>query len=75
MPSSGTGRERAVAAAMDGRAVLIDGRDALKELTLLVSAIDRRNLWCELAWEPETAQAEAHRAVARVRRALDAAGM
>ena len=45
--------------------------DALKDLALLVRAIDRRNLWPELAWEPEQAAADARRAVARVRRALE----
>ncbi len=65
--------QRAVGAALDGRAVILDGGDALRELALLVRAIDRRNLWHEIAWEPEAAQAEAHRAVARIRRALEQA--
>ena len=34
-------------------------------------AIDHANLWHELAWEPEQAAADARRAVARVRRALE----
>ncbi len=66
-------QQQAVGAALDERAILIDGGDALKELALLVRAIDRRNLWHEIAWEPEAAQAEAHRAVARIRRALEQA--
>ncbi len=64
-------RQRAVAAELDERAILIDGADGLKVLALLVRAIDRRNLWPEIAWEPEAAQAEAHQAVARARRALE----
>jgi hypothetical protein len=46
-------RQQAVGAALDDTAVVIDGGDALKDLALLVRAIDRRNLWPELAWEPE----------------------
>ncbi len=64
-------QQQAVGTALDGRAIVIDGGDALRELAFLVRAIDRRNLWHEIAWEPEAAQAEAHRAVARVRRALE----
>ena len=63
-------RQQAVGAAMDDAAILAAGRDAANELALLVRAISRRHLWHEIAWEPEAAQAEAHRAVARVRRAL-----
>jgi len=44
---------------------------ALKRLALLVSAIDRRHLWHEIAWEPEQAAADAHRDLAIVRRALE----
>lgn len=36
-------------------------------------AISRRRLWAEIAWEPERAEAEALRDVARVRRAIEAA--
>ena len=43
-------RQQAVGAALDDTAVVIDGGDALKDLALLVRAIDRRNLWPELAW-------------------------
>ena len=64
-------RQQQAAAELDERAILIDGGDGLKALALLVRAIDRRNLWPEIAWEPEAAQADAHRAVARVRRALE----
>lgn len=67
-------QQQATAAALDSRAIVIDGGNALKELALLVRAIDRRNLWHEIAWEPEAAQVEAHRAVARVRRALEQKG-
>jgi len=62
---------RAVAALTDDAAVLADGRDAANQLLLLIRAIDRRNLWHEIAWEPERAASEAARDVARVRRALD----
>ena len=62
---------RAVAALTDDAAVLADGRDAANQLLLLIRAIDRRNLWHEIAWEPEQAAAGAARDVARVRRALD----
>lgn len=61
----------AVSAHDDDAALLADGADALRSLAHLVAAIDRRNLWCELAWEPDSASAEAHRDVARVRRSLD----
>ena len=64
-------RQQAVGALLDDTAVVVDGGDALKDLALLVRAIDRRNLWPELAWEPEQAAADARRAVARVRRALE----
>lgn len=60
-----------VAASDDNAAILADGADALRSLAHLVAAIDRRNLWCELAWEPDAASAEAHRDVARARRALE----
>ena len=68
MPSK---RQQAVAAALDDTAIVVDGGDGLKVLALLVRAIDHANLWHELAWEPEQAAADAHRAVARVRRALE----
>jgi len=64
----------AVGAALDEAAIQSEGRESLRQLALLVSAIDRRNLWVELAWEPEQASAAAHRDVARVRRALEQAG-
>ena len=62
---------RAVAAAMDTAAVLLEGREAVEALGRLVRAIDRRNLWHEIAWEPEQAAADALRDVARARRALE----
>ncbi len=64
-------RQQEIGAALDDRALLVEGGDALRTLALLVRAIDRRNLWPVIAWEPEAAQADAHRAVARVRRALE----
>lgn len=68
MPSS---RQQMVSAALDAAAVLADGREAVESLGRLVRAIDRRNLWHEIAWEPEQAAADALRDVARVRRALE----
>ena len=70
MPSR---RQAAVGAALDEAAIAADGRDALVQLELLVRAISRRRLWAEIAWEPERAEAEALRDVARVRRAIEAA--
>lgn len=64
-------RAQAVGALDDDAALLADGADALRSLAHLVAAIDRRNLWVEIAWEPETAAAGARRDVARVRRALE----
>lgn len=64
-------RQQAVGAALDDTALMVDGGDGLKVLALLVRAVDHANLWHELAWEPEAAQTDAHRAVARVRRALE----
>lgn len=61
------------AGAEDQIAVILDGCAAAGRLALLVRAIDRRNLWPELAWEDEQAAAGALRDVALVRRALDAA--
>lgn len=71
MPSR---RQQAVGAAMDAAALLADGREAARNLELLIRAVSRRRLWHELAWEPDSAEAEALRDVARVRRALDVAG-
>lgn len=68
MPSK---RQQGVSAAMDDAAILAAGRTAVEDLARLVRAIDRRNLWHEIAWEPEQAAAGAARDVARVRRALD----
>ncbi len=67
-------RQQVVGAALDDAALVADGRAAADSLALLVRAIDRRNLWVEIAWEPERAASEAGRDVARVRRALDVAG-
>jgi len=63
--------QRATSAALDETAILIEGDDGLRVLALLVRAIDHANLWQEVAWEPDEARADAHRAVARVRRALE----
>lgn len=71
MASRGSGQERAIAAAMDADAILSDGREAVRSLELLVRTITRAHLWHELAWEPEQAEADALRDVARVRRALE----
>lgn len=71
MPSR---RQQAVGAAMDDAALLAAGRDAARNLELLIRAVSRRHLWHELAWEPERAEADALRDVARVRRALEVAG-
>ena len=64
-------RQQGVGAVLDDAAVVSDGLDAAASLLLLVHAIDRRNLWVEVAWEPEQAAADAERDVARVRRALE----
>lgn len=64
----------AVGAALDDAALVTEGSAAAESLALLVRAIDRRNLWCEIAWEPEEAATDAARDVARVRRALEVAG-
>lgn len=66
-------RQQGVGAVLDDAAVVSDGLDAAASLLLLVHAIDRRNLWVEVAWEPEQAAADAERDVARVRRALETA--
>ena len=58
---------------MDDAAILSAGRAAVEDLARLVRAIDRRNLWVEIAWEPAQAAADAQRAVARARRALEVA--
>lgn len=71
MPSRG---QAAVSARDDRAAVLLEGREAVERLGLLLRAIDRRNLWVEIAWEPEQAAAEAHRDVAWARRALEVLG-
>ena len=64
-------RQQGVGAVLDDAAVVSDGLDAAASLLLLVHAIDRRNLWVEVAWEPEQAAADAERDVARVRRTLE----
>lgn len=71
MPSR---RQQQVGAAMDDAALLAAGREAARNLELLIRAIDRRHLWHEIAWEPEQAAAEAARDVARARRALEVVG-
>ena len=70
MPSK---QQQGVSAAMDDAAILAAGRTAVEDLARLVRAIDRRNLWVEIAWEPVQAAADAQRAVARVRRGLERA--
>jgi hypothetical protein len=66
-------QQQAISARDDNAAIIVDGRDALAQLAFLVRAIDRRNLWHEIAWDGEQAAAEAQRDLARVRRALEAA--
>lgn len=61
---------REVSAADDRAAVVVDARDALNDIAALLATLDSRGVWRAIAWEPDTAAADARRAVRRVERAL-----
>ena len=59
-----------VSAIDDRTAVVVDAHDALSDIEALLAVLDGGNVWRAIAWDADTAAADARRAVRRVERAL-----